>query len=232
MKNLAIIPARGGSKRIPGKNIKPFLGKPIIAYSIETALNSGLFDEVMVSTDDDEIAKVAQRYGASVPFKRSSKNAGDFANTVDALLEVLDQYEALGKSFDYACCIYPTAPFITIDMLKKSFQKIKDSDYNSIFPAILYPSPIQRAFTIASSGKIQLLQPEYFFRRSQDLEPVYYDCGQFYWFKPKVVIKTKNVFTDNTGVIILSEMDTHDIDTPEDWKMAEFKYQFLRNAKK
>lgn len=225
MGRLAIIPARGGSKRIPRKNIKDFLGKPIIAYSIEAALDSNLFDEVMVSTDDEEIVDIAKSFNASVPFMRSSKNSNDYATTVDVIIEVIDQYRAAGKSFDEICCIYATAPFVTENLLLEA-HNIFDQGFDTVFPVLPFSFPIQRALRI-ENDKVVMFQKEHMSTRSQDLEKAYHDSGQFYWMRPQKVISEKTLFTDNTSSIILSEMDAHDIDTVEDWRMAEFKYSFI-----
>ena len=175
---VCIITARGGSKPIPRKNIRDFLGKPIMAYSIEAALKSGVFDEVMVSTDDEEIAAVAREYGAQVPFMRSAATANDYATTKDVLLEVLDEYEKRGRSFEMICCVYPTAPFGTEEKLKAAYNILKDSDADELLPVIPFSFPPQRAFVIRS-GSLVFQYPEYQFTRSQDLEPIYHDCGQF-----------------------------------------------------
>jgi len=229
-KNLCIIPARGGSKRIPRKNIKDFLGKPIIAYSIEAALNSDLFDEVMVSTDDEEIAEVAKRYGARVPFIRSKKNADDFATTVDVLSEVLNEYKVLGKSFKNVCCIYPTAPFVTPEVLKEGYEKLITDNYDSVFSVLRYSFPIQRALKI-EKGKVSMFYPEFMESRSQDLEPSFHDAGQFYWFKPTVVEEQRKLWTSNTGEIEINELSAQDIDDKTDWKLAELKYELLQSTK-
>jgi len=231
MSALAIITARGGSKRIPRKNIKSFLGKPIIAYSIQAALDSNLFDEVMVSTDDEEIAEIASQYGATIPFFRSAKNSDDFATTVEVLIEVLETYNKGGKSFEYGCCLYPTAPFTTPNRLKAAYQKLIDEQLDTVFPVIPFSFPIQRALKLDATNKINLFHPEHLTSRSQDLEPAYQDSGQFYWFKIDTLTTKKNLWTDQTGAIILSEMEAHDIDTIEDWEVAEFKFQLLSNAK-
>ncbi|CAH0994323.1 CMP-N,N'-diacetyllegionaminic acid synthase [Emticicia aquatica] len=221
--NLAIIPARGGSKRIPRKNIKDFLGKPIIAYSIEAAIESGLFDEVMVSTDDEEIAKIAQIYGAKVPFKRSSENANDFATTVDVLVEVLDNYKNLNRTFETACCIYPTAPFVSSELLQKSFQKLNNENFDSVYPVQKFSFPPQRS-VVFENDKLRWQNAENAQVRSQDLTPLYHDAGQFYFFKTEKLLKNRSILTNNTGGIIISEMDAHDIDNEEDWQVAAFKY--------
>lgn len=224
---LAIIPARSGSKRIPEKNIKPFLGKPIIAYSIEAALRSDLFDEIMVSTDSIQIAEIAKQYGAIVPFIRSTKNSDDYATTVDVLIEVIESYSKLGKNIETACCIYATAPFVTEKLLTKTYNIFKKRQYDSLFPAITYSFPIQRAIKIDNSGKMKMFYPEHISTRTQDLPIAYHDSGQFYWVKASTILKEKKLWTDNTGILILSELESHDIDTLEDWKIAELKYRIL-----
>ncbi|OFX19450.1 MAG: pseudaminic acid cytidylyltransferase [Bacteroidetes bacterium GWA2_31_9] len=227
MKNLAIIPARGGSKRIPRKNIKDFLGKPIIAYSIETALESGLFEEVMVSTDDHEIAEIAIKYGAKVPFFRSEKTANDYAHIAEVIEEVLEKYKALNKIFDNFCCIFSTAPFIKKGRLKEGFDLMINNNFDSVFPVLKFSYPIQRALKIESE-KVSMILPENFNKRSQDLMPAYHDSGQFYWMKTQEFYKQKRLFAENSGAIILSEMEVQDIDTVEDWEVAEMKYRFLK----
>lgn len=227
MKNLCIIPARGGSKRIPRKNIKPFWGKPIIAYSIESALESGLFDEVMVSTDDIEIAEVAKQYGASVPFFRSAETANDFATTADVLVEVINEYKKLGKTFDKACCLYSTAPFVTSKRLSEAYSKIV-GDIDSIFTVVEYSYPIQRSL-VEDGQRIRMKYPEYRTSRSQDLEKTYHDAGQFYFFTVEQFLKDKKLWGDNTTPLVLSELEVQDLDTLTDWKLAEMKYQLIRN---
>ena len=230
MKRLAIIPARGGSKRIPRKNIKDFLGKPIIAYSIEAALKSNIFDEVMVSTDDDEIASVAIQFGAAVPFMRSSKNADDFATTADVIVEVVQQYESIGRFFDALCCIYPTAPFVTAERLQEGAVLLEKQGYDSVVPMVRFSFPIQRAVYLNEYNQAFFFQPEHIQSRSQDLQSSYHDVGQYYWLNTARFIENKQIWTQNTGAIILDEMETQDIDTLEDWEIAEFKYQ-LKHGK-
>lgn len=224
MRNLAIIPARGGSKRIPRKNIKSFLGKPIIAYSIEAAINSGLFDEIIVSTDDEEIASVAKEYGATVPFFRSNKTADDFAGLEDVILEVLNFYKNRAINFDNFCCILATSPFITTDRLKQCLSKLNQGFY-SVLPVLRYSYPIQRSLKDIE-GKMKLVYPEYLNSRSQDLEPSFHDSGQFYWMNVDKFYENKELFSENTGFVELKEMEVQDIDTIEDWEIAEFKYQY------
>lgn len=227
MKRLAIIPARGGSKRIPRKNIKEFYGKPAIAYSIETAVASNLFDQVIVSTDDAEIASISKQYGASVPFLRSQKNSNDFAGTDEVLHEVIDQLELQGEIYDKVCCIYPVNPFIKVQSLKEGLDKMEKNQFDSVFSAVRYSYPIQRSFRLDAQEKMYLIQPEHFSSRSQDLEATYHDAAQFYWFKISSFRKFGRIWTDNTGIIEINEIEVQDIDTEMDWKLAEFKYAFL-----
>lgn len=225
-KSIAIIPARGGSKRIPKKNIKPFLGRPIIQYSIEAAISSNLFEEVMVSTDDYEISEIARSTGASVPFMRSKENSDDYAGTADVLLEVLNKYKENERIFEYCCCIYPTALFITPEKLKEFFELFKAKEYDSLFPVVKYSYPIQRSYKFVND-KISMVWPENYSKRSQDLEQIYHDAGQFYWLKVEEFIKKKQIYTDNSGAIVLSELEVQDIDNEEDWKLAEMKFKCL-----
>ena len=223
MKNLCIIPARGGSKRIPNKNIKDFLGKPIIAYSIETALQSGLFDEVMVSTDSEEIAEVARKYGAKVPFMRSAETASDTAGTAEVILEVYQLYKDQGSNPVNICCFYPTAPFVTKKILQEAYNKLTTGGFDCVFPVTAFEYPIQRAI-IMKGDKISLREPENINKRSQDLEPAYHDVGQFYWLKPERTINKKLIWTENTSVVKISPLAAQDIDHETDWQLAELKY--------
>ncbi len=227
MSRLCIITARGGSKRIPKKNIKEFLGKPIIAYSIEAALNSGVFDEVMVSTDSEEIAEVAKKYGAKVPFMRSAENANDFAGTREVCKEVLDAYEKEGKSFDLFACIYPTAPFLTGEKIKKAVEELEASEAFSLVPVVRFSFPPQRGVVI-KDGLMSFMHPEYAQARSQDLEPVYHDCGQFYILKTEPFLKEFALVTSKTLPFVLPEEEVQDIDNFSDWALAEMKYRLLR----
>jgi len=231
MANLCIIPARGGSKRILRKNIKAFLGKPIIAYSIESALNSGLFDEVMVSTDDFEIAETAKKYGAKVPFLRSDKNSNDFATTFDVIEEVVLEYKKNGFTFEYTCCIYSCAPFVTAAKLIESFEKMIKNRFDSIFPVMAFGFPIQRALRLDADKKTSFFYPEYALTRSQDLTSSYHDAGQFYWMNTEKCINQKSILTQNTGSIIISVLEGQDIDNEVDWKLAELKYELLQSIK-
>nr|WP_262895358.1 pseudaminic acid cytidylyltransferase [Penaeicola halotolerans] len=225
---MCIIPARGGSKRIPRKNIKDFLGKPIIAYSIKVALDSGLFDEVMVSTDDAEIAEVALLCGAKVPFLRSEANANDFATTADVLKEVLQQYAALGQHFDLACCIYATAPLIKGSRLIEGHRLLVDKSADTVFPVTKFSFPITRALKLENQ-KLAMMWPENLNKRSQDLPTAYHDAGQWYWFKTEQLLQSGKLLTDNTFGLELPEIEVQDIDNHSDWKLAEFKYAYLQS---
>ncbi len=228
MSKLCIIPARGGSKRIPRKNIKSFLGKPIIAYSIDAALNSKLFDEVIVSTDDGEIAEIAMKYGATVPFYRSEENSNDHATTFDVLKEVIEEYKLrYKKEFKYACCIYPTAPFVTSKRLSESLDTLIKNDFDTVFPIIKFGFPIQRALKLSESGKIEFFNKEHQNTWSQDLESTFHDAGQFYWFNVIRCLEAKTLITQNCGSVIIKETEGQDIDNEIDWKLAELKYELL-----
>lgn len=229
MRNVAIITARGGSKRIPRKNIKMFCGKPIIVYSIEAALQSQLFDEVMVSTDDSEIMEIAQSYGATTPYKRSPENSNDFATTAEVLAEVLEQYKSDATYFDNACCIYPTAPFVQKEILQKAYKELSENNVHSVLPIVAYSFPILRSFTKDKNDFIQYHWDEYRNTRSQDLPSFYHDAGQFYFFKVASFLDTKKLIDTNTKGIIVSELQVQDIDNETDWKLAEIKYQLLNN---
>lgn len=227
MGNICIIPARGGSKRILKKNIKHFLGKPIIAYSIKAALDSQLFDEVIVSTDDDKIAEIAVAYGAKVPFLRSIKNADDYATTFDVIKEVVLKYESLNKTFEYICCLYACAPFVTSNKLIDAFDLLQNGNFDSVLPITAFGFPVQRAFKIDKNNKTSFIYPEFNLTRSQDLEESYHDVGQFYWMNTSNCLEKKAIITNNTGSIIISETEAQDIDTEVDWKLAELKYGLL-----
>ena len=231
MYNLAIIPARGGSKRIPRKNINDFLGKPIIAYSIEAALNTKLFDEVMVSTDDHDIANIGRIYGARIPFMRTSDNSGDYATTMDVILEVIDNYSQQDKQFDNVCCIYPTAPLIDEQKLKAGYQKLTNEHLDSVFPVVPFSYPVWRGFRIADNGRAVMVWPEYLDSRSQDLEEIFHDAGQWYWLNAESLRINKKIFTENTASLILSPIEVQDIDNLSDWEIAEMKYAYLQSIK-
>ena len=219
-KSVAIITARGGSKRIPHKNIRDFCGKPIISYSIEAALSSDVFDEVMVSTDDEAIASIARSFGAAVPFMRSAESANDYASTDDVIAEVLRTYEAGGTRFDRFCCIYPTAPFVTAEKLKNAMALLDQAE--SVMPVVAFSYPPQRGI-ILENGRIR--------RKYQDLEKMYHDCGQFYACRTDAFFRDGTTDVDDLVPMIMPEMEVQDIDTEEDWAIAELKYRKMQNLK-
>ena len=225
--NIAIITARGGSKRIPHKNRKEFCGKPIIEYSIQAALGAGVFDTVMVSTDDEKIAQIARAAGAEVPFMRSKKTSNDYATTADVLLEVLEQYDKMGQHFIHACCIYPTAPFVTSEKLKQAMEILQKEERYSVIPVTAFSFPPLRGM-VQHEGKITYKWPEYAMKRSQDIEEIYHDCGQFYAFQVEQFQKERRLVAENTAGIIVSNLEVQDIDNETDWELAEMKYRFLK----
>lgn len=229
MSAIAIITARGGSKRIPGKNKKEFLGKPIMCYSIEAALESGLFEEVMVSTDDEEIAQIAREAGASVPFMRSEATANDYATTDDVLLEVLAEYEKRGRTFEYMACIYPTAPFVTGEKLRAALQLLMKEKAAGVMPVVQFSFPPQRGMVVRD-GRLEYCYPENAMKRSQDLEAVYHDCGQFYFYQTEKYRACKGDLAEGYVPIIVPETEVQDIDNLSDWKIAEMKYQMMKET--
>ena len=216
---------------IPRKNIKSFLGKPIISYSIEAAIRSNLFDEVMVSTDDEEIAEISIKYGAKVPFIRSNSNSNDFASTYDVIDEVSKEYFKRDIFFDFTCCLYACAPFVNDSKLKESFQMLISNEYDSVLPIMPFGFPIQRALKIVNNNRITFLNPANSITRSQDLEKLYHDAGQFYWINNLTFKNKKEILTENTGYYMLSELEGQDIDNEVDWKLAELKYELLQSIK-
>jgi pseudaminic acid cytidylyltransferase len=228
MKNkiIAIIPARGGSKRIPRKNIKPFLSIPIIKYSIDAAIQSGYFDEIMVSTDDEEIADVAKTFGAKVPFFRSLKTSDDYSTVTDVLEEVILQYRDKGQTFDYLCCIYPTAPFVNAEKLKIGMDLLIKTGCDCVLPVTRFSFPIQRSLKIENDRAL-MIWPENYLSRSQDLMPAYHDCGQFYCMRTQSMLEQKKLFAKNTIPMVTSSLEVQDIDNEEDWLIAEIKYRLL-----
>jgi len=225
--NIAIIPARGGSKRIPRKNIKPFLGKPIIAYSIEAAKQSGCFDRVIVSTDDQEIADVALKHGAEVPFLRPENIADDYATTMDVLQHALSWCEKQDWDVELLCCIYATAPFITSEALQKGLKILEADNIDYAFSATSFAFPIQRAIALDEQGAVSMFSPEYADTRSQDLQDAYHDAGQFYWGKAKAFKEGKAIFSEHSKAVLLPRKRVQDIDTPEDWELAEALFAVL-----
>lgn len=232
MKNLAIIPARGGSKRIPRKNIRPFMGKPMIAYSIEVALKSGLFDEVMVSTEDEEIAEVAVKYGAKVPFYRSKENADDYIGLTDVLLEVVDAYQVSGYFFDNFCCILPTSPLLDTLQLSEAYQYLIERDFDSVYPVVPFSYPVLRSVRLDQEEGIKMKWPEYSNARSQDLEILYHDAGSFYWVNTSEFMHDRTFDSLKCGGIVVDELRVQDIDNEVDWKLAELKYSLIHHSVK
>lgn len=227
MSAIAIITARGGSKRIPGKNKKDFLGKPIICYSIEAALSAGIFDEVMVSTDDEEIAAIAKEAGAKVPFMRSEATANDYATTDDVLMEVLEEYEKRGQTFEYMACIYPTAPFVTAKKLQSAMEVLREKDASGVMPVVSFSFPPQRGMAIRE-GRLEYCYPENAMKRSQDLETMYHDCGQFYCYHVERYRACRGDLPDGYLPIVVPETEVQDIDHMSDWALAEMKYKMMK----
>lgn len=228
---LGVIPARGGSKRIPGKNIKPFSGKPIIAYSIEAALEARLFDKVIVSTDDEEIASIAKKFGADIPFLRPAELSDDYTGTNSVVKHSIEWFNKQGSPVKYACCIYATAPFIKKKYLIEGFNLLINKGKNFVFSVSSFPSPIQRALRITNEGYIEAIYPENNFVRSQDLEEVYHDAGQFYWGTAEAFLNEEILYSSTSMPVILPRYLVQDIDTLEDWSRAEYMYQAISLAK-
>lgn len=227
---LAVIPARGGSKRIPRKNIKMFHGQPMIAWSIQAAIDSGCFDEIWVSTDDEEIAAVAQAYGAKVPFLRPAHLSDDFATTADVMSHAVEEFGKINHALpDYICCLYATAPFVTKADLVKGLEKIKNnSNLNYVFSATTYPFPIQRAIKLNEHDTVEMFSPQYFNVRSQDLEEAWHDAGQFYWGTAEAWLNKAMIFASQSSVVELPRFRVQDIDTQEDWDRAEWLFKAIQ----
>ncbi len=225
--NIAIIPARGGSKRIPRKNIKLFHGKPMIAYSIDAALQSGCFDKVIVSTDDQEIADVAMAFGAEVPFIRPAEISDDHATTMDVMQHAIQWCDSQEMDVQYVCCLYATAPFVTGMSLLQGLNTLQDEACEFVFSATTFPFPIQRAIKLSSGGEVKMFAPENEQVRSQDLEEAYHDAGQFYWGKKTAFLKRKAVFAPHSRVVLLPRKFVQDIDTQEDWDLAQALYSVM-----
>ncbi len=230
MKALAVITARGGSKRIPRKNIKPFIGKPMIAYALKAALGCPFLDEVMVSTDDSEIAEIARAHGGNVPFMRSALTADDRATTADVLSEVHAEYAKRGKTWDAIVCIYPCVPFLTGGILTRAWQTFEKSGANALLPVVRYSTPIQRAFKITPQGFVAFREPDQAFVRTQDIEPMFHDAGMFYFVKTASFLKHRSVIVPGTVPFEMDEDKVQDIDTPKDWELAELKYRIFNNV--
>jgi N-acylneuraminate cytidylyltransferase len=218
---IAVIPARGGSKRIPRKNIRPFCGKPMIAWSIEAARASGCFDRIIVSTDDEEIATVARQSGAEVPFARPPELADDLVGTGAVMKHAVEWCAAHGLMADPVCCIYATAPFLQPADLQAGLDLLSREDCDYVFAVTRYPAPIQRALRISPEGRVAMFRPEYFTARSQDLEPAYHDAAQFYWGSAAAWVAARPVFPPAAAALVLPKYRVQDIDTPEDWIVAE-----------
>jgi N-acylneuraminate cytidylyltransferase len=225
--NLAVIPARGGSKRIPRKNVRPFCGQPIIGWSIQAALASGCFDRVVVSTDDDEIAEVARRFGAEVPFVRPVHLADDHTGTLPVVRHAI---EACGvdAANGRVCCIYPTAPFVTADDLRRGREILAESGADYAFGVTSYPFPIQRAIRLTADGRVEMFHPEHFQTRSQDLEEAWHDAGQFYWGRATAWLEERPLFGHGSAPVKLPRHRVQDIDTPEDWVRAEWLFRAMQ----
>jgi pseudaminic acid cytidylyltransferase len=227
--NLCIIPARGGSKRIPRKNIKEFCGKPMIGYAIETAKNSGLFEHIVVSTDDDEIATVARNFGAEVPFKRDKELADDHTPTVPVIASAIEECDSLNWKADFVCCIYPCVPLLKVKHLHDGLRLLRGSQQQYSLPVIEFPSRIQRALKKSNDGMLSPFYPEYELIRTQDLVSSFYDAGQFYWGKTEAWLARKNVHSAGVGLVI-PNWQAVDIDTNEDWVRAELIFKAFQQG--
>ena len=225
---IAIIPARGGSKRIPRKNIKLFCAKPMIAWSIEAALQSGCFDQVIVSTDDQEIAEVARQYGATVPFMRPAELSDDHTGTVPVIQHAIEWVNAQGQSVEQACCLYATAPFVSAEDINRGLDILNATQSDYAFSVTSYAFPIQRAIRLNDEGRVQMFNPEHFNTRSQDLEEAFHDAGQFYWGTADAWLKGRMIFGAGSVPVPLPRHRVQDIDTPEDWVRAEWLFKAMQ----
>lgn len=227
---IAIIPARGGSKRIPNKNVRDFAGKPMIAHSIEAARACGLFDRILVSTDSDQIAEVASALGAEVPFRRPPELSNDHAGTAPVIVHALEWLKQQGQPATYTCCIYATAPFVRAEYLKQGFDTLRDTNVTSVFSITSFAFPIFRALKIEESGSVAMFWPENRTKRSQDLPEAFHDAGQFYWLNAEKFIADPNLYSADARPVILPRYLVQDIDTPEDWETAEYMYRALNSG--
>ena len=225
---LCVIPARGGSKRIPRKNIKSFCGQSMIGYSIKAAIASGCFDKIIVSTDDQEIAEVAKSFGAAVPFMRPDELANDYTATIPVIKHAIEWFDDQGQSPSEVCCLYATAPFVQADSIRKAYKKMKQEKVDYCFTVTSFAFPIQRAIKITAENRIEMFYPEHFETRSQDLEESYHDAGQFYWGKAEAFKQQKPLFSKSATPYILPQHLVQDIDTMEDWKKAELTYKIIQ----
>ncbi|MDA8709153.1 pseudaminic acid cytidylyltransferase [Gammaproteobacteria bacterium] len=228
MKIVAIIPARGGSKRIPRKNIRSFNGLPMIAWSIESAIQSGCFDRVIVSTDDQEIAQIADSYGAETPFIRPASISDDHSTSSDVMAHAINYEASHGRDIDFACCIYPTSPFIKIENLTKGLELIQSGKFEYVFTASTYSFPIERSFSFSEMDGLKMIFPKKEKVRSQDLQDIFHDAGQFYWGKANNWKNLTPIFSKNSLPLILPRSEVVDIDTEEDWEEAEIKFKLLK----
>lgn len=226
---IVIIPARGGSQRIPKKNIKPFLGKPIISFVIETAIKSGICDEVMVSTDSEEIASIAKEYGANIPFMRDASLADGYTTTDAVIIDVINRYKAMGREFKYIICMYPTAPFVTVEHLKEAIKLMDEHKAKEVKMLAEFSFPPQRGMVIDENGYAEYKYKEYANTRSQDLSPIYHDVGQLYVYDTKLFVESNGSIVDGVVPLLVEEKDVQDIDNEQDWLMAELKYKMLNN---
>lgn len=225
---LAVIPARGGSKRIPRKNVRLFEGKPIIAWSIQAALDSGCFDHVIVSTDDEDIARIAREHGAEIPFMRPAGLSDDMTGTMPVIHHAIEEVSRLDQKPDHVCCLYPTAPFLSGDVLSDSFSRLVETGCDYVFSCTSYPYPVQRALKIAPDGHVEMIHPEHRTTRSQDLEEAYHDAGQFYWGRSEAFLENRPVFGSRSCPWVLPRHQVYDIDTEEDWVWAELAFRILK----
>ena len=227
--NLAVIPARGGSKRIPRKNVRPFDGKPILAYSVEAALRSGVGDRLVVSTDDPEIAEVARSFGAETPFVRPAELANDHAHIGAVLRHAVRWAVEAGSPPDFVCCLFATAPFLTPELVREGFERLRaDPEKSYAFGAAQFSFPIQRAIRILPGGGVEPFRPECMPMRSQDLEPAYHDAGQFFWGRAEAVLSGVSIFTPSSVPVVIPSFRVQDIDSPEDWERAEYLHRALK----
>ncbi|MGE8439391.1 MAG: pseudaminic acid cytidylyltransferase [Pseudomonas palmensis] len=225
---LAVIPARGGSKRIPNKNIKEFCGKPMISWAISTAMESGCFDKIIVSTDDSRIADLSRSYGADVPFVRPAALADDYTGTIPVIRHAIEECRAQGYEATFVCCIYATAPFITAADLREGLQLIQETNSPYVFSITSFPFPIQRALRLSGEGQVEMFNPEHVDTRSQDLEEAYHDAGQFYWGRTEAWEQEQAIFSTKSAAVVLPRHRVQDIDTLEDWTRAEWLFKALR----
>jgi pseudaminic acid cytidylyltransferase len=227
---VSVITARGGSKRIPKKNIRLFAGKPIIAYSIEASIQSGVFDRVIVSTDSEEIADVAREYGAEVPFMRPAHLADDFTHTAPVLKHAATWLIEHGENLKHMCCVYPTAPFVTSAVIKEGFDILTKNNVSSVFTVTTFSYPIFRSLKINNNGYLEMIWPEYSQSRSNDLPEAYHDAGQLYWLNVEQFLKTEELVATDAMPLVLPRYSVQDIDNEEDWATAEKMYLFLKSC--